>query len=226
MQNKKQQKNRLFKAGIITVFVALLSLTLVSGTYASYTSQKTAEDTASVAKWEWKNGDENFENATFDLFNTTLYELDANDNVITTDANGDTEVNQDKEGMVAPGTGGYITLKIKNLSDVDGRLEILFTETAGGEITNITNYIEFSLTNETDSWTDDITDLDLKYDADTTKDKSKKLEHLTGTADVTVYWRWIFTDSTLGADGNSDEVALQGKTGYKVSAKLIVTQID
>lgn len=46
------KKNRLFMLGIVAVFVGILSLTLVSSTFAKYTtSGNSANTTASVAKW-------------------------------------------------------------------------------------------------------------------------------------------------------------------------------
>lgn len=45
------KKNKLFIIGLVTVFVALLSLTLVSSTFAKYVTTSTGTDTARVAKW-------------------------------------------------------------------------------------------------------------------------------------------------------------------------------
>lgn len=45
------KKQRFFMLGIITVLVAVLSLTFVSSTFAKYTSSDSATDTARVAKW-------------------------------------------------------------------------------------------------------------------------------------------------------------------------------
>lgn len=45
------KKQRFFMLGIITVLVAVLSLTFVSSTFAKYTSSNSGFDTARVAKW-------------------------------------------------------------------------------------------------------------------------------------------------------------------------------
>lgn len=45
------RKNRLFILGIFTVMVALVSLSLVSGTWAKYTSTVSGSDSARVAYW-------------------------------------------------------------------------------------------------------------------------------------------------------------------------------
>lgn len=48
------KKNKLFIAGLVTVFVALCSLTLVSSTWAKYTSTASGSDSARVAYWGFK----------------------------------------------------------------------------------------------------------------------------------------------------------------------------
>lgn len=45
------KKQRFFMLGIITVLVAVLSLTFVSSTFARYTTSGSGEDSARVAKW-------------------------------------------------------------------------------------------------------------------------------------------------------------------------------
>ena len=45
------KRNKLFLLGLFVVFAAVLSLSLVSSTFARYTSSGKAEDSARVAKW-------------------------------------------------------------------------------------------------------------------------------------------------------------------------------
>lgn len=45
------KRNKLFLLGLFVVFAAVLSLSLVSSTFAKYTSNGVATDTARVAKW-------------------------------------------------------------------------------------------------------------------------------------------------------------------------------
>ena len=46
------KRNKLFILGICTVMVALVSLSLVSGTWAKYTSTVSGSSAARVAKWD------------------------------------------------------------------------------------------------------------------------------------------------------------------------------
>ena len=49
------KKNKLFILGLVTVFVALVSLTLVSSTWAKYTTNVNGSDSARVAYWGFKD---------------------------------------------------------------------------------------------------------------------------------------------------------------------------
>ena len=75
------KKNKFFMLGIITVFVAILSLTFVSSTFARYTSQVSGTDSARVAIWKWSFTEDvqgtQSSLATIDLFKTQVYDLDA-----------------------------------------------------------------------------------------------------------------------------------------------------
>lgn len=112
------RKNRLFILGIFTVMVALVSLSLVSGTWAKYTSTVSGEDTAKVAKWDVKydstSGAATETTIDFDLFQTIVDTVDNN-----TDA--------DVDGiLLAPGTKGSFEFTIKNDSEVNANYSINF----------------------------------------------------------------------------------------------------
>lgn len=51
------KKNRLFVLGLVTVFVALVSLTFVSSTWAKYTTTQSGQDSARVAYWGFNEKD-------------------------------------------------------------------------------------------------------------------------------------------------------------------------
>ena len=112
------RKNRLFILGIFTVMVALVSLSLVSGTWAKYTSSISASGTARVAKWDVKynstSGAATETTIDFDLFKTI---------VDTVDGNPDDEVAAER---LAPGTKGSFKFTIKNDSEVDANYSIDF----------------------------------------------------------------------------------------------------
>lgn len=85
------KKNKLFIIGLVTVFVALLSLTLVSSTFAKYVTTGTGSASARVAKWGFKEVTMNLEN---DLFNNIYTSTDGKENVKST------------AKVIAPGTEG------------------------------------------------------------------------------------------------------------------------
>lgn len=224
MQNKKQQKNRLFKAGIITVFVALLSLTLVSGTYASYTSEATVQDEAQIATWKWVSKDvtivdgaEQVQEATavdivngsatalptFKLLSGTIYDL-------TDDGQGNvdlenTEEEDIKDGHIAPGCGGYKIIKIENASEVNAKFSATFAAT--GNIP--AGQIEYSTDNE--NWDADIAKCNVP---------ETLLAMETGTAEVKIFWRWTFDNTEV------DNAYGDGAHNITIAATLTMTQVD
>ena len=112
------RKNRLFILGIFTVMVALVSLSLVSGTWAKYTSTVSGKDTARVAKWDVKvntvKGASTKQTVTFDLFSTTAI-LDTKDGLAETDVTNNPD---DDKNVIAPGTKGKVTFTLRNDSEV------------------------------------------------------------------------------------------------------------
>ncbi|MDD7314818.1 MAG: hypothetical protein PUH11_03725, partial [Bacilli bacterium] len=116
------KKNKVLLLGIITVFVAIFSLTLVSGTWAKYTSTVSGADNAKVAKWEWKVSDLEVKqgmtstNFKFDLFNTIKDTAGADEKDV-------------KENLIAPGTSGEFSFNIANLSEVNAKYYITFEVT-------------------------------------------------------------------------------------------------
>lgn len=69
------KKNRLFVLGLVTVFVALVSLTFVSSTWAKYTTTQSGQDGARVAYWGFTQPAV----ITIDLFDGTYTNVAAND---------------------------------------------------------------------------------------------------------------------------------------------------
>lgn len=109
------KKNKVFLLGLITVFVAVLSLSLVSGTYAKYTSKVSGTSTAHVATWAFKvdgsSIDVGHQDASFtvSLFDTIV----ADANVVDT-------------STIAPGTKGSMALSVVNESEVSARVDYKF----------------------------------------------------------------------------------------------------
>ena len=159
------RKNKFFIAGLVTVFVALVSLTLVSSTWAKYTSTVTGTDSAKVAKWAWK-------------YEGTALDLDAGSvtfNLLETveDYGGGSDADV-APGVMAPGTKGQFVLEFENVSEVNGKIEIAFdVENAAGIP------LEYSLNNA--HWGTDLEALVFE-----------EAVGMNDTSTCTVYWRWAF----------------------------------
>ena len=204
-----------------TVLVALLSLTLVSGTYAKYTSSVTGSDSAKVAKWLVKINDTNVSTnpatttMTFDLF-ATLKDSDLSSSETDVAAPG---AGQDL--IIAPGTSGTVALVLKNESQVNATYSVAFTATNTSSIP-----VEYSLTGAADSWEADIEDLNIDDAA---------IAMLTGTSTVNVYWRWAFegadsenftSSQTDVTDTNLGIAAQTSAPVLTVTAAVTFTQVD
>lgn len=193
------KKNRLFMLGLVTVFVAVLSLTLVSSTFARYTSTVTGQDSARVAKWAFTynkadgtsyTGVE--ESIEFDLFNT-IKDSNGTDNETDVDVDGN-----GTETVIAPGTSGSFTLTFTNASEVTAQYEIDYTLTLNSVP------IEFKV--GTGDW-------------GTLEDVTTPVRIEMGqTASITIQWRY-----PIGTEGSDNEHA-----GKNVSVQATITwdQVD
>ena len=204
------KKNKFFMLGIITVFVAILSFTFVSSTFARYTSQVSGTDSAKVAIWKWSftqdvQGTQS-SLATIDLFKTQVYDLDGSNNVVV--GTDDAEI-KDGAGqpIIAPGSGGKATFIISNESEVSANYRVNFTAEEKGVA------LEWSLDNAT--WKTDIAGLNI---ADT------KLVYETGTATINLYWRWVIE----GGENTNQEDTNLGLSPVEptVTVQVIMTQVD
>ena len=209
------RKNKFFMLGIITVFVAILSLTFVSSTFARYTSTVDGDDTARVAKWSFTytqnaqndkigagQDDENYK-VIFDLFNTIKDSDGADD---------DADVENDNDtAIIAPGTSGSFTFSLKNDSEVTAEYHIHFTETNNNDIP-----LQYSL--DGTNWFNSLADLEAApaY-KEPNRGEKPRLDDATGAAELhatlpmteddtlTVYWRWQYQSDGAGHPGHSDE---------------------
>ena len=191
------KRNKLFIAGLVTVFVALVSLTLVSSTWAKYTTTKTGSDTAKVAKWEVSvvdKGESSFNFGLFDTINDTLTHSDEE---------------HVADGLIAPGTEGQFTITLNAENEVTTNYTINFTVTK----TNASLPIKFS-TNGGTTWTDDITEITGTINIDGTTQLAE-LEK-----DITVQWMW-----EIGAEG-ADNVYGETANEVTVAVNVKFDQVD
>lgn len=201
------KKNKVLLLGIITVFVAIFSLTLVSGTWAKYTSTVSGADNAKVAKWEWKVSDLEVKqgmtstNFKFDLFNT----------IKDTAGADETDV---KENLIAPGTSGEFSFNIANLSEVNAKYYITFEVTQDGTAPKVP--LKFKL-NDAADWSDTLTGI--------AEGDAVSIAMETGTGSVKVQWQWAFEGGEGGYDATDTTIGFAAPN-VTVNATLVMVQVD
>jgi len=201
--------NKLVKFTSFVLLVTIVAVSLVSGTFAKYTSTATASATATVAKWSLKVNDTEIavtgdhETIEFDLFETILDTNTGDDDEATT---GEADV---KETLIAPGTQGSFALKVDNLSEVNAVYSIAFAQTGMDGVP-----LQYSVDGA--DWKNAIADINVT-------DAELAMEN--GTETITVYWQWPF-------EGNDTATGIAAQTGtvankeVKVTATITATQVD
>ena len=105
-----------FASGLLVV--TLLTMSIISGTFAKYTTKASGENTARVAKWGVVASVSN------DMFGE-MYKHGANGNVVTDTDGNEISVKSSQTGtnVVAPGTKGNVfSLKLTGTPEVDGEV--------------------------------------------------------------------------------------------------------
>ena len=185
------KKNRIFILGIVTMFVAILSLTLVSGTLARYTSSKSGSDVVQVAKWDVEYNAEGGgfqdvhgtpDSLSFQLFKDTVCYDEAGEDVVA--------------GKIAPGTKGSFSFTLRNSSDVTAEYDVSFTTTNPSNIP-----IKWSL-EENGTYSSDIATL--------SKTNQQIAKSGGQTEAIVIYWQWAFEsgDNALDTQLGIDQVDL------------------
>ncbi len=199
-----------------TVLVGLLMAVAVtgysvSGTYAKYTEDFAgATSTATVAKWDVTVGDlSSADNGadqtfTFDLFKNAK-------------ASNKSLIDGVADNMIAPGSSGAFTIKIKNSSDVKVAVSVDFTEnnTAGVPL-------EYRVAGGT--WSSSLTDVAATAITDDALNAD-------GEYEVKVEWRWDYDANTTNTTGGKDDTtigkdsAAANRTTVTVDATVTVSQV-
>lgn len=191
--------------------LSVISMGSVANTYAKYTSEETAADTARVAKWDVKFGDS--DTLTFDLFDT----------ILDTDGSAETDVKEGK--IIAPGTKGEFSIDITNNSEVNADLFTSFVETNDSNIP-----LQYKLTyvydgNETTDgiWHDSIADF-------TTNSQYLPFNGV-NKASIKIEWQWAYEkgddDTEVAANDEADKVlGKDGTAEITIEATIRATQRD
>ena len=201
------KNNKTVKFMALVLFVTILAIILVSGTYAKYTTSATGSDTATVAKWSIKLGDEDIAKSTEKTFTIDLFST-----ITNTDGSEEKNVKKTDGTLIAPGTMGSFTLvSLKNESEVNAKYSVTYTLLNESGVP-----LEFT-TNKDDesSWKSDFTAVNVSNEALATD--------ATATT-ATVYWRWAFTKDT--ARDTSDTTLGTTTPTVTLTAKIDVEQAD
>ena len=193
------KKNTVMRIASFLLVAVLLSTCAISGTYAKYTSQITAQDSARVAKWDFQVNSVTANSNTFEfeLFKT----------VLDSDGSVESDILPNDGTIIAPGTKGDFSIKLKNASEVTAEYKIDYT------VTN--NYgipVVFSLDGTT--WKNSINDLDVT---------TAKTMAIGAEETITVYWMWAFNGGDDAVDTN---LGLDGTAEIIVQAKVTVDQVN
>ena len=194
------KKNKTMRLASVLLILTLLTTSVISGTFAKYTSTVSGKDTATVAKWSFtQNGTELIvagtpETVAFNLFDTI---------VDTATGAADEEV---AANLIAPGTKGQFKIAITNSSEVDATFSVALAE-------NVNNIpLQFSL--DGSNWKNNIADLPI----------SGTLEIGSGLSE-TVYWQWIFNGND-GVDTAAGIAAQTSDNEVEITATITFTQVD
>lgn len=201
------KNNKTVKFMALVLFVTILAIILVSGTYAKYTTSATGSDTATVAKWSIKLGDEDIAKSTEKTFSIDLFST-----ITNTDGSEEKNVKKTDGTLIAPGTmGSFTLLSLKNESEVNAKYSVTYTLANESGVP-----LEFT-TNKDDesSWKSDFTAVNVSNEALATD--------ATATT-ATVYWRWAFTKDT--ARDTSDTTLGTTTPTVTLTAKIDVEQAD
>lgn len=201
------KNNKTVKFMALVLFVTILAIILVSGTYAKYTTSATGSDTATVAKWSIKLGNEDIAKSTEKTFTIDLFST-----ITNTDGSEEKNVKKTDGSLIAPGTmGSFTLLSLKNESEVNAKYNVTYTLANESGVP-----LEFT-TNKDDesSWKSDFTAINVSNEALATD--------ATATT-ATVYWRWAFTKDT--ARDTSDTTLGTTTPTVTLTAKIDVEQAD
>lgn len=193
------KRNKLFILGICTVMVALVSLSLVSGTWAKYTSTVSGEDSARVAKWDitYTDKDTSIKGEVanrvieFDLFNT----------VLDTDGGAtETDIFASDGSLIAPGTKGSFQFTVANNSEVNATYAVEFDVELNGVP------VVFTIQKNSDTAANGLNNIPATAFA------------MGETVTYTITWEWDF-------DGDDTQLGLDTPS-VNVSATFTFVQVD
>ena len=234
-------KNKVLRISLVILLLAVLTMSIISGTLAKYVETVSGTDTARVAKFAYKAkvGETEFAATpvSINLFNTVndteLYGNSAN-------LNGEAK-------LVAPGTYGSFDVVVDNTSEVKVNVSFSITETNSGipivyYIDNGTTKTYYSgqvakntvLTVGSDvatatgaatvTVTGDLTD--MASSVATTLNATDGTEAGKTTATYTIGWFWAFGDGTTAVDTADTTLGKAATASVTANIGVTFTQVD
>ena len=199
------KKNVIFRIAAIVLMCTLVTACFASSTFAKYTSQAKATDSAVVAKWDIEYDGTKLDvvgspkNITVDIFNdSAIAGHNAND------------INKQK---IAPGTNGSFTIaQITNESDVVADIAVTAI------VTN-TNNIPIKWSTDGSTWSDEFPSLATLSN---TVNPGGTLGPVEGT---TIYWQWAYYESAA-QDNDDTTLGLAATAQVTVDLTITATQVD
>lgn len=205
------KKNTMMRVASALLVAVLLTTCAISGTFAKYVSDAESQDEARVARWDIElNGNSINETFNFDLFATVNDTAGATETDVATNAT---------TSIIAPGTSGEFTIKLKNLSEVTAKYGIVY------EVDNDAGIpVKFSVDNG-NTWTNTLEAV-VAHDTNT-----KLAMNAATTTDIKVMWKWDYERGNGAEIATNDgaDTAFGEKTTLDtitVSATVTVTQVD
>ena len=173
--------NSIVKFTAFVLLITMVVLCLVSGTFAKYTSEFSATDSAVVARWSVSDG--NIEE-TFDIFKASKIYDTVNGIVTEVDEDVSQENGADSGdalGKIAPGTWGKFEYTLLNDSEVTAEYTITYDAKENG--------VPLLWSTDGSDWKEEAKDLNV------TKEKLA----VSGDKKIEIYWKWDF--EVADADG-------------------------
>ena len=193
---KKVRKNYAMRISSILLILTMMSLCMVSGTFAKYTVTKDGNDTATVAKFAVKLGEKELTKA--EKINVNLFGNTYLGGKVKGKSEGETE-----KKVVAPGTSGYLPITITNSGEVEVTAKLSFSETKTGEIP-----IKYAITNSesitgSEDWKTTISDLNGSAVQSLKVGESGTPKYL--------HWKWDTENDTKDTELGTAETLAQVK---------------
>ena len=213
------KNDRITRFAILILALTMITLMIVSGTFAKYTSSATGSDTATVAKWSIKVGSGDgveiagsSSTVSFDLFSTIKDEDGGSEADVAGKASGTAVGSTSATAkIIAPGTSGSFDIIVKNESEVNATYSIAF------ESNNTSIPIEFSTDGTT--WKSTLSEANVTNAA---------INMNSAAQTKTVYWRWAYDVSAARdtSDTNLGVAAQTSPASVTLSATITATQVQ